>query len=198
MRIEKIASLVYKDASVIDIGTDHCYLPIYLYKNNITKCVDGSDVSEEILSFAKKNLVKNNLEKDINLIVSDGFKNISKSYDIAVISGMGTETIKHILEYDKLPNTLIISSHKNVYELRVFMYNLGYKIDKEIVFLEHGIYYDIIRYVKDIDNLSDYELLVGKSGNEEYVNYLKNKYNKLYSVSKDTKYKKYLDIIERK
>ena len=34
MRIEKIASLVYKDASVIDIGTDHCYLPIYLYKNN--------------------------------------------------------------------------------------------------------------------------------------------------------------------
>ena len=30
MRIEKIASLVDKDASLIDIGTDHAYLPIYL------------------------------------------------------------------------------------------------------------------------------------------------------------------------
>lgn len=198
MRIEKIASLVYKDASVIDIGTDHCYLPIYLYKNNITKRVDGSDTSDHILAFARKNLKKYGLENDINLIVSDGFKNISKTYDIAVISGMGTETIKHILNHDNLPHTLIISSHKNVYELRIFMYNLGYKIDLEEVVLENNIYYDIIRYIKETDNLSEYDLLVGKSNNEKYVKYLKNKYNKLYSVSKDIKYKKYLDIIEKK
>ena len=36
-RLEMIASLVTKDAKIIDIGTDHAYLPIYLYKNNITK-----------------------------------------------------------------------------------------------------------------------------------------------------------------
>ena len=35
-RIETLASLVDKDAYVLDIGTDHAYLPIYLYKNNIT------------------------------------------------------------------------------------------------------------------------------------------------------------------
>ena len=34
-RIETLASLVDKDAYVLDIGTDHAYLPIYLYKNNI-------------------------------------------------------------------------------------------------------------------------------------------------------------------
>lgn len=198
MRIEKIASLVDKDASLIDIGTDHAYLPIYLYKNGITKNVDGSDVSEEILKFGRKNLIKNNLDDKINLIVSDGFKNLKKNYDVAVISGMGTETIKHILKYEKLPKTLILSSHKNVHDLRVFMNNLGYKIDKEIVVCENKIYYDIIKYVLGKENLCEYDLLVGKSNDVDYINYIKNKYNRLYSLSKDEKFKKYLDIIEKR
>lgn len=63
---------------MIDIGTDHAYLPIYLYKRGITKRVDGSDVSEEILKFGRKNLIKNNLDDKINLIVSDGFKNLKR------------------------------------------------------------------------------------------------------------------------
>lgn len=198
MRIEKIASLVDKDASLIDIGTDHAYLPIYLYKSGITKRVDGSDVSEEILKFGRKNLIKNNLDDKINLIVSDGFENLKKNYDVAVISGMGTETIKHILMYEKLPKTLILSSHKNVYDLRVFMNNLGYKIDKEIVVCENKIYYDIIKYVLGKENLCEYDLLVGKSNDADYINYIKNKYNRLYSLSKDEKFKKYLDIIEKR
>ena len=198
MRIEKIASLVDKDASLIDIGTDHAYLPIYLYKKGITKNVNGSDVSEEILEFGRKNLIKNNLDGKINLIVSDGFKNIKKNYDIAVISGMGTETIKHILDYDNLPKVLILSSHKNVYDLRVFMNNLGYKIDKEIVVYENKIYYDVIKYILGKETLSEYDLLVGKSNDTDYINYLKNKYNKLYSLSKDEKFKKYLGIIEKR
>lgn len=198
MRIEKIASLVDKDASLIDIGTDHAYLPIYLYKSGITKRVDGSDVSEEILKFGRKNLIKNNLDDKINLIVSDGFENLKKNYDVAVISGMGTETIKHILKYEKLPKTLILSSHKNVYDLRVFMNNLGYKIDKEIVVCENKIYYDIIKYVLGKENLCEYDLLVGKSNDADYINYIKNKYNRLYSLSKDEKFKKYLDIIEKR
>ena len=198
MRIEKIASLVDKDASLIDIGTDHAYLPIYLYKSGITKRVDGSDVSEEILKFGRKNLIKNNLNDKINLIVSDGFENLKKNYDVAVISGMGTETIKHILKYEKLPKTLILSSHKNVYDLRVFMNNLGYKIDKEIVVCENKIYYDIIKYVLGKENLCEYDLLVGKSNDADYINYIKNKYNRLYSLSKDEKFKKYLDIIEKR
>lgn len=198
MRIEKIASLVDKDASLIDIGTDHAYLPIYLYKNGITKNVDGSDVSEDVLEYGKRNLIKNNLDGKINLIVSDGFKNIKKDYDIAVISGMGTETIKHILDYDKLPKTLILSSHKNVFDLRVFMNNLGYKIDKEIVVYENKIYYDVIKYIKGNEVLSKYDLLVGKSKNIDYINYLKDKYNRLYNLSKDEKFKKYLDIIEKR
>ena len=70
-RIEPLASLVDKDAYVLDIGTDHAYLPIYLYKNNITKSIVGSDISKNALEYAKTNLVKYGLENKIKLFKND-------------------------------------------------------------------------------------------------------------------------------
>lgn len=197
-RIEALASLVDKDASLLDIGTDHAYLPIYLYKNNITKNVVGSDISSQVLKYAKNNLKKFALEDKIKLILSDGFKNIQEKYDMAVISGVGTETIKKILGSDIVPNKLIISSHKNVPDLREFMQKINYKIKKEIVIIEKNIYYNIIKYEKGKDNLNKYDLLVGLSNDEDYKKYLLSKYKELYEKSKSTKYLEYINIIERK
>lgn len=197
-RIEALASLVDKDASVLDIGTDHAYLPIYLYKNNITKNVVGSDISSQVLKYAKNNLKKFALEDKIKLILSDGFKNIQEKYDIAVISGVGTKTIEKILDSDIVPNKLIISSHKNVPDLREFMQKINYKIKKEIVIIEKNIYYNIIKYEKGKDNLNKYDLLVGLSNDKGYKKYLLSKYKELYEKSKSTKYLEYINIIERK
>lgn len=197
-RIEALASLVDKDASLLDIGTDHAYLPIYLYKNNITKNVVGSDISSQVLKYAKNNLKKFALEDKIKLILSDGFKNIQEKYDMAVISGVGTKTIEKILDSDIVPNKLIISSHKNVPDLREFMQKINYKIKKEIVIIEKNIYYNIIKYEKGKDNLNKYDLLVGLSNDEDYKKYLLSKYKELYEKSKSTKYLEYINIIERK
>ena len=130
IRIKALASLVDKDSRLVDIGTDHALLPIYLYENEITKKVTGSDISSNALEFAKNNLKKHNLSDKIKLIVSDGFTNLNDEYDTAVISGMGTDTIKKILDRENLPKKLIISSHKNVDKLRLFMNKKGYKIIK--------------------------------------------------------------------
>ena len=198
IRIKTIASLVDKDSKLVDIGTDHGYLPIYLYENEITKNVMGSDISSNALKFAKANFEKHNLSDKIKLIVSDGFKNLDEKYDTAVISGMGTDTIKKILNIDNIPNKLIISSHKNVDELRLFMNEKGYKIIKEIVLQENDIFYDIIKYEKGNEILNKYELLVGKSNNLEYEKYLLEKYKIIYNKSKNKKYLDYINIIERK
>lgn len=198
IRIKTIASLVDKDSKLVDIGTDHGYLPIYLYENEITKNVTGSDISSNALKFAKANFEKHNLSDKIKLIVSDGFKNLDEKYDTAVISGMGTDTIKKILDIDNIPNKLIISSHKNVDELRLFMNEKGYKIIKEIVLQENDIFYDIIKYEKGNEILNKYELLVGKSNNLEYEKHLLEKYKIIYNKSKNKKYLEYINIIERK
>lgn len=197
-RIEAIASLVDNDALVVDIGTDHAYLPIYLYENDITKNIVASDISSNALLFAKNNLEKYNLRGKIKLVVSDGFKNLDECFDIAIISGVGTETIKKILDNEVLPNKLILSSHKNVSDLREYMFKIGYKIEKEIIVYENNIYYNIIKYVKGKDNLSKYDLLVGLSNDINYKKHLLNKYKEIYEKSHDKKYLEYIDIIKRK
>lgn len=197
-RIEAIASLVDNDALVVDIGTDHAYLPIYLYENDITKNIVASDISSNALLFAKSNLEKHNLRGKIKLVVSDGFKNLDECFDIAIISGVGTETIKKILDNEVLPNKLILSSHKNVSDLREYMFKIGYKIEKEIIVYENNIYYNIIKYVKEKDNLSKYDLLVGLSNDINYKKHLLNKYKEIYEKSHDKKYLEYINIIKRK
>lgn len=198
IRIKALASLVDKNAKVVDIGTDHALLPIYLYEEAITQNIVASDISENALENAKMNLSKHNLENKIKLVVSDGFKDLYEAFDIAVISGMGTETIKKILDSKALPNKLIISSHKNIDKLRLFMQNIGYKIEKEITLKENDIFYDIIKYEKGKDTLSKYEILVGKSNNLEYKKYLLEKYKNLYKKAQDKKYLEYINIIEKK
>ncbi len=197
-RIKAIASLVDNDALVVDIGTDHAYLPIYLYENDITKNIVASDISSNALLFAKNNLEKHNLSGKIKIVISDGFKNLDECFDIAIISGVGTETIKKILDNEVLPNKLILSSHKNVSDLREYMFKIGYKIEKEIIVYENNIYYNIIKYVKGKDNLSKYDLLVGLSNDINYKKHLLNKYKEIYEKSHDKKYLEYINIIKRK
>lgn len=194
-RLKTIASLVTLQKKVIDIGTDHAYLPIYLYLNNITKNITASDISPQVLEISLNNLQKYNLEKKINLIKSDGFRNVDGIFDIAVITGMGTYTIINILNTKNIPDTLIIQSNNDYYLLRKYLNYLGYKIEKEIALYENKHYYIIIKFIKEKEFLTDEELLFGKSNNLQYYDYLKNKYIKLYEKSRDEKFLKYIDML---
>lgn len=196
-RIEGLASLVTKGAKVIDVGTDHAYLPVYLYTHDITHKVAGSDISSSVLKYSLQNLKKYHLDDKIPLYLSDGFLSIHDNFDEAVISGMGTDTIINILSIASLPQKLIICSHNNHYALRKFMQEKGYKIQKEIVIKDKKKYYDMIKYEKKEEHLSEYELLVGKHENLEYTNYLLNKYQKLYENSHNEKYLHFINVIEK-
>ena len=151
-RLETIISLVDKNAKTIDIGTDHAYVPIALYKRNITKNIIASDISKEVCSKAKNNLNINGI-KNIKVIQSDGFNNIMESFDIAIISGMGTKTILKILNIKNLPNNLIIASQNNFELLRKEMNKKGFKIIQEEVVYEKK-YYPIIKYQKGQEELT--------------------------------------------
>ena len=198
-RFKTIISLVDKDASVIEIGTDHAYIPILLYKNNITTKIVATDIRKEICEKARENINKNDIN-NIKVIESDGFKNIKDKYDIAIISGMGTSTILNILNTNKLPDTLIISSQNDYEHLRKELNLKGYKIEQEIVIYEKR-FYPIIKYITGKEKLTKNELLFGKSNNIIYYKYLINKYDKLFEKSSNKKYIEYknelIKIIEK-
>lgn len=187
-RLKAIASLIDKNSKVIDIGTDHAYLPIFLYNNKITTKITATDVSEKVLENSFKNLTKNELENKIKLIKSDGFNNVCEKYDIAVIAGMGAYTIIKILNSSNLPDKLIIQSNNNIDILRKNMNELNYKIDKELAILDKNKYYNIIKYEKGNEKLNNNQLLFGKSNNKNYYKYLLEKNNILYKKTKNEKY----------
>ena len=173
IRLLEIAKYVDINDSVLDVGCDHAYLSIYIKKNNLCKNVIASDISANALEFAKKNIAKAKI--DINTYVSDGLSNINEFYDTVIISGMGTNTILHILDYKELPNKLIISSQNELYKLRKGLNLLGYSIKEESVVYEKNHYYVIMNCIKGSQKLSNKELKYGISNNRDYYLYLYNK-----------------------
>ncbi len=83
---------------IADIGTDHGYLPIWLMKNGIAKCVTATDIREGPLLRAKSAALIAE-ETGISFLRSDGLKDLSaEDYDTVIIAGMGGETIIKIID----------------------------------------------------------------------------------------------------
>ncbi len=202
-RLNKIVSLVDKNDTVLDVGCDHGYISILLKKNNLCKSVYASDISKNALQFAINNIKKNNL--DIKCIVSDGFKNINEYFDTAIIAGMGASTIINILNYNNLPNKLILCSNNDYEKLRRYLNKINYKLEKEIVVKENNHYYIIMEYHIGKEKLNDKVFKYGINYDKEYLNYLIEKNNsfinnlpflKKLKIKKENRIIK--DLIEKK
>ena len=191
-RLMAIANLVKKDAIVVDVGTDHAYLPIYLSQNKIAKKIIATDISQNALDGAQKNIEKANI-KDITLICTDGLNGIETIYDTLIISGMGASRIIGILDNHNLPDNIILSANNDYYKLRKYMNKIGYKIVKEIVVLENEKYYDIISYEKGKERLANIKLKYGISKDKNYYKYL---YQKQKDIFKKVGFLKKIIIIK--
>jgi tRNA (adenine22-N1)-methyltransferase len=148
-RLAVLASLVTKD-TIYDIGCDHALLDIFLCTYQNKKCY-ACDISKNALTYAKKNIEKNNLQDKIETIVSDGLKNVDvKENSEIVISGMGTSTVIDILKDKKAKkaSAIILQSNNCHDELREFLSKNNYKIIEEIVISDKNIYYITMKVVK--------------------------------------------------
>ena len=154
LRLEAVASLVKENCNVLDVGTDHAYLPIILSKTGKCQSIIASDVSNNALSYGEANLKKYHIT-NVKLVLSDGLKNIRDKYDTLTICGMGTYTIIDILKSGYLPENIIISSNNDLYTLRCYLNSINYKIMQEIISLSP----DLILIALGVPNQ---ELLINK------------------------------------
>ena len=195
-RLKLIASLVEND-SVVDIGCDHALLDIYLTFNN-KKCI-ASDISEKVIENAKRNIDFYNLTNKIDVIISNGTKNIiiPKKSSI-IISGMGRSTIIDILKNTNHNNIdeLIIQSNNEHNILRKQIIELGYYIKDEVAILDKDKYYVIIKFKKGFIKYSKKDLLLGPILNDkDYFKYLYNKNKDIIKKISLTNIKKYKLLI---
>ena len=176
-RIKTLASFVNKEDVVLDVGCDHGYLSIYLKKNNLCKNVYASDISENALNSAINNFKKYNVK--IKSFQSDGFNSVNEEFNTAVIAGMGTSTIINILNNEKKPDKIILSSNNELYKLRCYLNKNGYKIEEEKCVYENNHYYIIMLVKKGYQKLSKKYLKYGLVNDKNYFLYLLNKNKKI-------------------
>lgn len=159
-RLETIASLIPNNSKVIDVGCDHALLDIYLCHEKDCECI-ASDVNKNALDQAKYNILRFHA-KNVKTVLTNGLEGIPLNpQDIVVISGMGTSTIKEIVDTDDMPNRMIISTHTDFEELRKHMVTRGFQIQNEKYVEEKGKHYIIIDFVRGVSNYSEEDLKFG-------------------------------------
>lgn len=210
-RLENIANLVEKGKSVIDIGTDHGLVPLYLAKNNISKDIIATDISAKSLKKLEDELDKN-LENIIKTEVCDGLDGIDiKENQIAIIAGMGAITIIDILskDIDKVRKLEYVICEGNIgnEKLRKFLNENNFIIDRDFLIKDGRKHYDIIRFKNGSDRkLSLGEIYFGKFIYSENNPLLMKRIEQIYNknlkfkenIEKYSKDKEGLDLINER
>ncbi len=148
-RLQKIVELIPPDSRVVDIGTDHGYIPIYLLQNKITTNIIASDLNKKPFKIAKRNIQEYGFSENVKLRLGSGL-NVLKpgEVDIIIMAGMGGILISELLEDElciaKGVNSLILQPMRGQEELRKNLIKMGFRIDQDLLVKEDGGIYEII------------------------------------------------------
>lgn len=152
-RMKMNADLVPENVSVADIGCDHGYVAMYLATEKNCQKVIAMDVNPGPLSIARNNIKQERLQKIVECRLSDGMVSMQPGeVDVVLLAGMGGMLISRILQQspdilDKV-NTLILQPQSDLAEVRMKVFELGFRIDEERFCKEADKYYVAIRAVR--------------------------------------------------
>lgn len=148
-RLALCASFVRRGTRLVDIGTDHAYLPVWLAQNGMILSAVASDVRQGPLENAKDNIRRFNVENTVTAVLSDGLDNIepSQAQDI-VIAGMGGELIAKIIDKPQWlcdgSRRLILQPMTRAESLRLFLCGKGFKTEQEKACVSGGKTYSVM------------------------------------------------------
>ena len=149
-RLEMVASFVPQGAILLDVGSDHAYLPIELVERGQIKSAIAGEVVEGPYQSALKNVEAHGLKEKIQVRLANGLA-ASEEVDqvsIITIAGMGGRLIATILEegLEKLANVerLILQPNNREDDLRIWLQEHGFQIVAESILEEAGKFYEIL------------------------------------------------------
>ncbi|MDS8214351.1 tRNA (adenine(22)-N(1))-methyltransferase TrmK [Streptococcus pneumoniae] len=149
-RLELVASFVSQGAILLDVGSDHAYLPIELVERDQIKSAIAGEVVEGPYQSAVKNVEAHGLKEKIQVRLANGLAAFEETDQVSVITiaGMGGRLIARILEegLDKLANVerLILQPNNREDDLRIWLQNHGFQIVAESILEEAGKFYEIL------------------------------------------------------
>ena len=149
-RLELVASFVPQGAILLDVGSDHAYLPIELIERGQIESAIAGEVVEGPYQSAVKNVEAHGLKEKIQVRLANGLAAFEEADQVSVITiaGMGGRLIARILEegLDKLANVerLILQPNNREDDLRIWLQDHGFDIVAESILEESGKFYEIL------------------------------------------------------
>lgn len=143
-----MAELVPPGARVIDVGTDHAMIPVWLAQTGRAAHIWASDLRKGPLESAKALVEETDTGDLIELRLTDGLRGFTAADgDTVIIAGMGGETMVSILSaaaWTKDHILLILEPQSKQAELRRFLVDNGYRIHRERLVKDAGRLYPIL------------------------------------------------------
>ena len=170
-RLSCIFHMIRPGRGVIDVGTDHGYLPVRLACEAYPGGIFASDLREGPLAAARRTAAQAGVSERIRFQLSDGLDACPPDeVDTIVVAGMGGDTICGILDRAEWcmdpAYRLILQPMTKAEVLRYWLCNNGFFIEEEHLVEEGDTLYQILAavYTGQNEALSDAELWLGKRG----------------------------------
>ncbi len=166
-RLHTVSTFITPQSILADIGTDHGYIPIFLVSNGTIPFAYAMDINEGPLERAKSHIDENGLADKIQVRLSNGLDKLGENEaDSILIAGMGGALTVDILsrgwKVAKSAKELILSPHSEVFLVREYLQEKGYRIVREEMIKDMDKYYVIMKWVKGLEEkYSECELLYG-------------------------------------
>ena len=151
-RLQAVANLVTPGKRLADIGTDHGYVPIWLYEQGRIPFALAMDLREGPLQRAKEHIRMHGLDEKIKTRLSDGLeKLLPGEADSIVIAGMGGMLVVKILTQGQAVldsiQELILQPQSDLDAVREYLHRTGFVIVQEEMVFEEGKYYPMMKAV---------------------------------------------------
>ena len=168
-RIRAIADCVRDGKGVIDVGTDHGYLPAFLAERGYPGAIFASDIREEPLNAARRTAAQAGCTDRIRFLLCDGLSLCPPdAIDTIVIAGLGGDTLVKILDEAEWcmdeRYTLILQPMTKAEVVRYWLVYNEFEIRSEELVEDDGTLYQILiaRFGGET-KLTDAELFAGKA-----------------------------------
>lgn len=153
-RLSVIAQYVPRNARLGDIGTDHAYLPIFLYEQGLICQAVGVDIHKGPFLSAVSAVKEHKAEAGIKIRLGDGLTPVrAGEVDTLTIAGMGGNTILEILTAQPAVVTkvtrLILQPQGSEDKVRLHLLKENWGLWDETLVEEEGRIYTVLVFTRE-------------------------------------------------
>ena len=145
-RLQRLADYVHPGSIIVDVGTDHAYLPIWLLQNGISGAAYATEIRPGPLKNAASDAEAAGVRGELTLLLCDRLALCPPDrVDTVVIAGMGGETVMGILHAAPwaLQKRLILQPQTKLRELRAYLAAAELRIDDASLVYDNGRIYQV-------------------------------------------------------